>query len=103
MNVRLRVYEYCYTNLGAIYTKDLYSYVARLSRVYIKFQFLFCFHMQILYLLTAGLREKAFNVTQSWPGILKVSPSKAHKQSSTPQNLKTQTFNQLTAGKHRHS
>ena len=26
------------------------------------------------YLLTAGLREQAFNVTQLWPGILKFSP-----------------------------
>ena len=25
------------------------------------------------YLLTAGLREQAFNVTQLWPGILKFS------------------------------
>ena len=25
------------------------------------------------YLLTVGLREHAFNVTQSWPGILKFS------------------------------
>ena len=27
------------------------------------------------YLLTAGLREQAFNVTQLWPGILKFSLS----------------------------
>ena len=25
MNVRLRMYEYCYSNLGAIYTKGLYN------------------------------------------------------------------------------
>ena len=36
--------------------------------------FLFCFHMQIFIDCgTAGLREQAFNVTQSWPGILKFS------------------------------
>ena len=26
------------------------------------------------YLLTAGLREQNFNVTELWPGILKFSP-----------------------------
>ena len=34
----------------------------------------FCFVSICKYLLTAGLREHAFNVTQSWPGILKFSP-----------------------------
>ena len=39
------------------------------------------------YLLTAGLREQVFNVTQSWPSILKFSPSGTQRLSSAPQNL----------------
>ena len=35
--------------------------------------FRFSFVFICKYLLTAGLREQAFNVTQSWPGILKFS------------------------------
>ena len=37
---------------------------------------LFCFVSICKYLLTAGLREYNFNVTQSWPGILKFSSCK---------------------------
>ena len=34
------------------------------------------------YLLTAGLRKRVFNVTQSWPGILKcfIFPLSCHKK-----------------------
>ena len=32
MNVRLRMYEYCYSNLGAIYAKELCSLVRSLIK-----------------------------------------------------------------------
>ena len=35
------------------------------------------------YLLTAGLREQAFNVTQSWTGILKFSLRRRYMSLST--------------------
>ena len=41
-----------------------------LFRLRIKY---FSFVFICKYLLTAGLREQAFNVTQLWPGILKFS------------------------------
>ena len=52
------------------FKKEVYSCVARLFRLCIK-----CFSFVFIckYLLTAGLREQAFNVTQPWPGILKFS------------------------------
>ena len=43
---------------------------SRLFRLCIKY---FSFVFICKYLLTAGLREQAFNVTQLWPGILKFS------------------------------
>ena len=35
MNARLRMYEYCYSNLGAIYAKGLYSAARRISNSFL--------------------------------------------------------------------
>ena len=52
------------------FKNEVYSCVAFLFRLCITY---FSFVFICKYLLTAGLREQAFNVTQSLPGILKFS------------------------------
>ena len=54
------------------FKNEVYSCVARLFRLCITY---FSFVFICKYLLTAGLREQAFNVTQSWLGILKFKNS----------------------------
>ena len=52
------------------FSNEVYSCVVRLFCVCIKY---FSFVSIYKYLLTARQREQAFNVIQSWPGILKFS------------------------------
>ena len=52
------------------FSNEVYSCVVRLFCVCIEY---FSFVSIYKYILTAGQREQAFNVIQSWPGILKFS------------------------------
>ena len=51
MNVRLRVYGYCHSNLGAIYAKSLYATCARIGTAH-----------EYFFLASKGLTLEGFTI-----------------------------------------